>query len=442
MESSRPPTYPPTATTRLPRSGVAASNGALVAGLITAMLMGGAGGLYYWLQTRDGQAPEIRPTPEPVIVSEPAAVSNRASAPDPVASESPRGDEPTVTIKALVHGLMKRDVEAVSALLGDQLGKSEKAALIAALENAVVTIDQKQPVTDIGHVGLMDRWAVNLLNPTTGEKHPLTLDFEREESGGWVIANVHLPKELRQGANRPSAVISQAEAFLGRLIDRDFGSLREFALEENVPNEKLAALGIIFDEAKFRLADERSLRTPNVSEDRAWIIARVHSDEYQVDSEFGLEMKKVGESWLIERINLSRLMRAFTTVAGGEDAFNPPAGGDSIVLYFGYDDDKLTSRSLKQLSVVASILKSSGEKRIQIGGHADALGEDGYNDALSQRRARRVAEALRALGVRPSQLKLEAFGERLPLSPNLNPDGSDNPAGRGRNRRAEIYLDF
>ncbi|MGY8687734.1 MAG: OmpA family protein, partial [Verrucomicrobiales bacterium] len=96
-------------------------------------------------------------------------------------------------------------------------------------------------------------------------------------------------------------------------------------------------------------------------------------------------------------------------------------------LYFGYDDEKLTSRSLKQLSVVASILKSGGNKKIQIGGHADSLGEDRYNDTLSQKRARRVAEALRSLGVRGSQLNIEGFGERLPLSPNINPDGSDNP---------------
>ena len=275
----------------------------------------------------------------------------------------------------------------------------------------------------------------------------MTMDFKREDSGAWAMAKVELPSVLAKAGDQPGAVITQAEAFIDKLVAQEFGSLREFALEEHVPNEKLAALGIIFSEAKFRPADGGALRTPAVTEDRAWVMAKVHSDEYDVDSEFGLEMKKVGDSWLIERINLSRLMQQFTDVVSGEDAFNPPlmntpAGGDSIVLYFGYDDDQMTARSLKQLSVVASILKGGGEKKIQIGGHADALGEDRYNDALSQRRANRVADALRALGVRASQLKLEGFGERLPLSPNLNPDGSDNPSGRGRNRRAEIYLDF
>jgi OOP family OmpA-OmpF porin len=49
---------------------------------------------------------------------------------------------------------------------------------------------------------------------------------------------------------------------------------------------------------------------------------------------------------------------------------------------------------------------------------------------------------LQSFGVRRNQINLEAFGERLPLSPNLNPDGTDNPDGRERNRRTEIYLDF
>mgnify|MGYP000282771172 CR=1 FL=1 len=155
----------------------------------------------------------------------------------------------------------------------------------------------------------------------------------------------------------------------------------------------------------------------------------------------------VGESWIVDRINLSTLMSGFTSMAADADAFQSPlvttpAGGDSLVLYFGYDDEKLTTRSMKQLSVVASLLKQSSTKRIQIGGHTDALGDDSYNDALSQRRASKVAEMLQSFGVRRNQINLEAFGERLPLSPNLNPDGTDNPDGRERNRRAEIYLDF
>ena len=36
----------------------------------------------------------------------------------------------------------------------------------------------------------------------------------------------------------------------------------------------------------------------------------------------------------------------------------------------------------------------------------------------------------------------EGRGKLQPLDPNTKPDGSDNPEGRSRNRRTEIYLDF
>jgi outer membrane protein OmpA-like peptidoglycan-associated protein len=34
------------------------------------------------------------------------------------------------------------------------------------------------------------------------------------------------------------------------------------------------------------------------------------------------------------------------------------------------------------------------------------------------------------------------MGKTVPLSPNQKADGSDDPEGRSRNRRAEIFLDF
>ena len=46
------------------------------------------------------------------------------------------------------------------------------------------------------------------------------------------------------------------------------------------------------------------------------------------------------------------------------------------------------------------------------------------------------------LGVNPSQIIMEAFGETMPLKPNFKSDGTDNPTGRAQNRRTEIYLDF
>ena len=49
---------------------------------------------------------------------------------------------------------------------------------------------------------------------------------------------------------------------------------------------------------------------------------------------------------------------------------------------------------------------------------------------------------LAALGVSPEQVVTEGLGKSAPISPNQKADGTDDPEGRSRNRRAEIYLDF
>ena len=65
-----------------------------------------------------------------------------------------------------------------------------------------------------------------------------------------------------------------------------------------------------------------------------------------------------------------------------------------------------------------------------------------YNASLSAGRAIRVRQFLVGAGIPEEQILTAAAGELAPLAPNENADGTDNPEGRARNRRAEIYLDF
>jgi OOP family OmpA-OmpF porin len=36
---------------------------------------------------------------------------------------------------------------------------------------------------------------------------------------------------------------------------------------------------------------------------------------------------------------------------------------------------------------------------------------------------------------------ITGYGKTRPIAPNTNPDGSDNPIGRQKNRRVEILID-
>ena len=105
-----------------------------------------------------------------------------------------------------------------------------------------------------------------------------------------------------------------------------------------------------------------------------------------------------------------------------------------------FDFDKATIRPDAEpaLARAAELLKSYPRAQVSIGGHTDAKGDDAYNEGLSLRRARAVADRLQ--GPAGRSLKAEGFGERRPVAPNVKPDGADDPAGRQKNRRVEIRI--
>jgi outer membrane protein OmpA-like peptidoglycan-associated protein len=71
---------------------------------------------------------------------------------------------------------------------------------------------------------------------------------------------------------------------------------------------------------------------------------------------------------------------------------------------------------------------------MEVNGHTDIVGPDGYNLALSERRASTVIDFLVREGVDPNRLKLAYHGSRLPTADNTTADG------RRQNRRVEFEL--
>lgn len=77
---------------------------------------------------------------------------------------------------------------------------------------------------------------------------------------------------------------------------------------------------------------------------------------------------------------------------------------------------------------------------ITLGGHSDTSGSDSENLITSRRRAEAVRDYLQSKGVDAERMSIIAFGERRPVAANAQPDGSDDPEGRQRNRRVEIVV--
>ena len=123
-----------------------------------------------------------------------------------------------------------------------------------------------------------------------------------------------------------------------------------------------------------------------------------------------------------------------------EPPMEPQAQDEVIVLsdlgivLFAFGSAELTGEAKRLLADVATRLTGANLVAVKVVGHTDSVGSDAYNQGLSERRARSVADFLVAQGVPADKLSTEGRGESQPVADN----GSD--AGRAENRRVELYV--
>lgn len=110
---------------------------------------------------------------------------------------------------------------------------------------------------------------------------------------------------------------------------------------------------------------------------------------------------------------------------------------DGVLFDFGKYD--LRPEAKATLTKLATVLNQAKVPAAQINGHTDSIGDDAFNQDLSEKRASAVATQLKADGV-TANLETHGYGKTQPVADNTNADGSDNPAGRQANRRVEIYI--
>lgn len=116
-------------------------------------------------------------------------------------------------------------------------------------------------------------------------------------------------------------------------------------------------------------------------------------------------------------------------------------GADAL---FEFDQATLTPDAEETLNALAPLLAKDGRQpaNATVEGHTDGKGSDAYNQTLSEKRAQAVKDWLVAKGVLSATTPIQGWGKRRPLAPNAKPDGSDDPAGRQKNRRVEVVLDL
>jgi sodium-type flagellar protein MotY len=107
---------------------------------------------------------------------------------------------------------------------------------------------------------------------------------------------------------------------------------------------------------------------------------------------------------------------------------------DTTVL-FTEDSTVLNDKAYYQLEQVSLYVRVDSQvRKVKIAGYTDSLGRHGYNNAVSELRAKAVKQYLMRKGVAEGKISITWFGQKYPIASNVTSQG------RKENRRVEIHL--
>ena len=99
---------------------------------------------------------------------------------------------------------------------------------------------------------------------------------------------------------------------------------------------------------------------------------------------------------------------------------------------FDFNKSTLQPASDPVLRKILDLLKKTPALKLEIQGHTDNVGNDAYNQTLSEARAKAVVTWLTQNGVAAARLTAKGYGKTRPIADNAT------DAGRAKNRRVEI----
>jgi outer membrane protein OmpA-like peptidoglycan-associated protein len=101
---------------------------------------------------------------------------------------------------------------------------------------------------------------------------------------------------------------------------------------------------------------------------------------------------------------------------------------------FEFDKFVLLESAKQDIKAIYKYLQTNDSLHININGHTDNIGTQGYNQQLSDQRCHAVANYLLELGLAKERLSWKGFGGINPIADNTSQDG------RKKNRRVEFII--
>ena len=380
--------------------------------------------------TAEQPAPVPAPAPEPVTEPAPAkpAVSGELAAAQAV-HEALTAEDPKAALEKLV---------------ADGQMTSEAAAALAAWRET----HSVAKVEEVGNARRADGSRVTRYRIVSAEGgEDMLVSVVTKADGSTLIESAQSASADKTALTAESDSLAVAEGFVEAVRRGDMSTARKMVTGTQVSDATVAGLCMIFEEGEFKLREKAPIRNAFENATNSGFIVYVEGKNTDKPANIGLEETRTEKGWGVSGVSLDALLSMYEATATAEGGHyfpivKNPKGGDSLALFFGFNEAALTPRSQRQLQIVAELLKAS-HGHLNISGHTDDVGSEAYNQKLSERRADAVREALIGFGVEPEQVSAEGLGKSQPRRTYTTED-SDQQIDyiRGENRRAEIYLDF
>ena len=393
-------------------------------------------------------APEPEPTPEPVAEPTPEPEPAPAPAPEPVKlRETPRNAEH----KAALTAAAVLEAQDPAAALADLVTKGQITQEAADMLAAWGTKNKIKAVEEVGNSRRPNGDRVTryrLVSDNGGDDLLIDVVTQKGKDGKTFIESAKFSPSDKTKLNPGADSITVAEGFVEAVRQGNMHVARSMVTGSEVSDATVAGLCMIFEEGEFKLREQAPIRNTFATENNAGYLVYVLSPISTRPANVGIELTRVeNQDWRVKAVALDALLSSYESIASEEGGHyfpivKNPKGGDSLALFFAFNEFELTPRSMRQLQIVAELLKAS-KGVLEISGHTDDVGSEKYNLQLSIRRAEAVKAALVSFGVDEKQISTEGMGKTQPRRFYTTEDTTEQiDYIRGENRRAEIYLDF
>ncbi len=280
-------------------------------------------------------------------------------------------------------------------------------------------------VFKVTHDGTGWMEAVNLGKPVNSPADDIDFVLKPSGKGGFFVSNREGGKSLYHSTCCDDIYEFNYAKFVSATVQLE---VKDEKSNECLKNGEKISVYIKDEKGKFLVSETSAKDCKNKIELRPGFdyIIEVKKEGYFND-EVALTTKNAIESVTIEKsISLKKRPEEPIILAN---------------VQFEYGSANLTadSKNILDTTLIKMCLKNP-ELIIEVAAHTDNVGSDAANLKLSQKRAESILEYIKLKGLDKSHFVSVGYGETKPIAPNTNPDGSDNPKGREKNRRVEFKI--